>query len=146
MFRYEAGEWHWADRKLGLIEPEPTLLTAMLKSRDVRRQPHVWLAYEVHQPYSPAAALTFLMALQRKLEWAGAPAHLLDLDVVHGATMSGQAVVADDAATSAALSRPPGAVAPQETAGAVRLESPPHPDAKRDAVDQPAGRRSPGTA
>lgn len=107
MFRYTANDWHWGDEPLGLVEPEPALLVAMLKERGEPRQPHVWLARARHQPYSPAAGRAWLGTLQRKLQWAEAPAGTIRVDPVLGALIPDEAEVAADEETRAALGLDP---------------------------------------
>ena len=57
--RVESGEWHWDGVRLGLLEPEASLLAALLREPCERRLPHVWIPLARHQPISPPAGAPF---------------------------------------------------------------------------------------
>ena len=80
MLRYRDNAWFWDDQPLDLLDPEPALLTAMLREPNQSRPPHVWLALALKQPYAPASGIAFLTTLQDKLRWAGAPYDFISRD------------------------------------------------------------------
>jgi hypothetical protein len=103
MLSYREQEWWWGDQPLGLMDPEPDLLLAMLRERGLRRPPHLWLALQKHQPYAPATGRAFLSALIRKLEWAEAPAGLIQVDPLLGCVILSDIAISDDPETLAIL-------------------------------------------
>lgn len=106
MLKYCELEWWWGEQPLGLMDPEPDLLLAMLRERGVRRPPHVWLALQKHQPYAPATGRAFLGTLMRKLEWAEAPAGLIQVDPLLGFVIPPDVAISDDPETLAILEPP----------------------------------------
>ena len=112
MLQYRKPDWSWNEEPLGLLEPEPTLLLAMLKEPGIRRQPHVWLALALNQPFSPATGRAFLGTLMRKLQWAGAPNDLLLVDPILGASVVPDILLSDEIETRRALGLEP----PEDTA------------------------------
>ncbi len=120
MLRYDNAAWHWDDQALELMDPEPALLTAMLRAPGQRRQPHVWLALSLQRPYAPASGRAFLFTLQSKLQWAGAPFDLIATDATLGASLPADVPLALDGATRAAAGLLPAIPPPanQEASGA----------------------------
>lgn len=106
MLKYCEHEWWWDEQPLGLVDPEPDLLLAMLRERGVRRPPHVWLALQKHQPYAPATGRAFLSALIRKLEWAEAPGGLIQVDPLLGSVIPPDVAISDDPETLTILEPP----------------------------------------
>ena len=103
VLRVESGEWHWDGVRLGLLEPEASLLAALLREPGERRLPHVWISLARHQPIAPASGRAFLTTLRRKLEWAGAPGELIKGDTSLGVFVEPEPPLADDDQTRAAL-------------------------------------------
>lgn len=106
MFSHHAGQWRWAGRPLSLSAEEAALLAGMLRECGRRRAPHVWLAYELHEPHAPAAGVHLLRSLRRKLAEAGAPERLVEFDPVEGAAAAADAPRAADEETNRILRRP----------------------------------------
>ena len=106
MLTYREQEWWWGEQPLGLMDPEPDLLLAMLRERGLRRPPHIWLARQKHQPYAPATGRAFLCALIRKLEWAEAPAGLIQVDPLLGSVILPDIAISDDPETLEILEPP----------------------------------------
>ncbi len=106
MFSYREAQWHWNGQPLDLVDPEPALLLSMLREQGVRRQPYVWLARALTQPFSPATGRAFLATLRRKLEWAGAPEGVIAWDILLGAMIPSEIPRSDDAETAEALGLP----------------------------------------
>jgi hypothetical protein len=102
MLRYRDDSWFWDDQPLDLLDPEPALLSAMLQEPDQARQPHVWLALALNQPYAPASGIAFLTTLQDKLRWAGAPYDFISRDPLIGCTISATAEISQDPDTKRA--------------------------------------------
>ncbi|HJN94039.1 MAG TPA: hypothetical protein QGF05_15150 [Dehalococcoidia bacterium] len=102
MLRSRDDAWFWDDQPLDLQDPEPALLTAMLREPDQTRQPHVWLALSLHQPYDPASGIAFLTTLQDKLRWAGAPYDFISRDPTLGCAISAGAEISRDPETQTA--------------------------------------------
>ena len=111
MLQYHRPDWSWNEEPLGLLEPEPTLLLAMLKEPGIRRQPHVWLARSLNQPFSPATGRAFLGTLMRKLHWAGAPNNLILVDPILGVSVIADIPLSDEIETRDML----GLVPPEDT-------------------------------
>jgi hypothetical protein len=103
MLRYRNDAWFWDDEPLDLQDPEPTLLTAMLREPDQSRQPHVWLALALNQPYAPASGIAFLTTLQDKLRWSGGPYDFISRDPTLGCAISTTAEISQDPDTRAAV-------------------------------------------
>ncbi len=107
MLRFRDRDWWWTKEPLGLEDPEPALLVAMLRRRGERERAHVWLARHLHRPYSPATGHAFLFTLRQKLERAGAPPDLVAVDAAQRAMVAVDAAAANDPETRAEMGLEP---------------------------------------